>query len=181
MALSISGILKAVAKEKPKWDSGGSRIQLKMKPHIGLIQDDLLHGRHKNHWVSIDPRTNKVVDGTDLIDRLQFGATARKICITCDFKLTTTANRKYGEPLLEGTQFPTLYIQQESLNFTMKRGKHISINNFYSKATTPDAKDIISTSISIDGKQLSNVFMDMSKIMDVEHLTRRLKTIIVFQ
>lgn len=195
MHLSINGLLSAVSKDKPKWGSGGHNLQLKMKNQSReLIQDGLLHGKYKTRWISIDPGSNEVMDGLDLIERLKFGVTVKKFCQTCDFKLVADARNQTQqlphmsvfEQMVMNGRFPKLTLQHERLNFTMKRGKHVSISNYYQQASSlPGTSDSKHTDIVIrkdhDSFRLPSVYIDMTKITDIENLTRRLKTIMVFQ
>ncbi len=178
MVLSINGMLSASATDKRS-----RYLQVKVKSHTGLVKDDLLHGRHENYWISIDPKTNRIVDGQDILERMKIRISVCKLCTTCDFKIITdTLGNKFPP---KKDHFPVLSLRQEKLCFTMKRGRQVHLINYYGNSNpSDDSEENVTTQILLDRTNLlplGKMFVDISKFTNLDSLTRRLKTIMVFQ
>jgi hypothetical protein len=169
MRLSIDGMLTSVAPNKPRWSSGRETIHLKLE-----LKEGILRSKHKNHNVSIELVTNKIIDGQDMINRLMPSATyVRKICPTCHFKIHT--EYRTGAIKKENC-FPVLTIQHEELHYTLKGGKDVQITKYYN-ADKPEAE---TATIRLESKFLPPVPLDFDKFRDLAQLNKRLDIIKIF-
>lgn len=178
MVLSIEGRLERVKNnKKPKrWNSGGTWVILRTRTKNELIHDDLLHFRSTKHLISVEPTRNKIINGLDVAQRLTF-FNVSKMCRTCDFKIHAKA-----ESCGNSTHLPTLRLETESLNFTMKGGKKVRMYRAYRRIDPyPHEPAEITTQIYVENHLLPPLPLEFSKIKDINHLTRKIKTAIVFQ
>lgn len=170
MRFVLEGMISPIAPSKPRWGSGNERLRLKLE-----LKEGVLRSKHKNHNVGVELATNQIVEGQGLIDRLVINGTqVHKLCPTCHFKINT----RYETGNVKKTNcFPALTLQSEELHYTLKGGKDVNISKYY--AADPNAKES-AASIRLNGKYLPPVPLDFNKLSDLEHLNKRLATIILF-
>lgn len=178
MVFSMEGrIARVKDNKKPKrWNDGGTWTILRTRAKNELVHDDLLHFRNTKYHISIEPRRNKIIDGLDIAQRIN-SFSISKICRTCDFKIQAGA-----EGCGNSTHFPTMQLSCETLNFTMRGGKRVRMYRGYRQlppGTTQPTE--ISTQIYINDHILPSIPLEFSKIKDINQLTRKIKTAIVFQ
>lgn len=138
-------------------------------------KDGFLRTKHKSNSVCIDAASNRVIDGLDFLNRLRTGQTyVHKMCNTCAFKITSN----YDDAQKKKECFAPLSLQQEQLTYTMKGGKSIQIQKWHHF----DENSSKMATITLDKKWFGKpIPLDFSKFSDIVQLTKRLKTIIVFQ
>jgi hypothetical protein len=165
MVLTIEGRLAAVLPSKPRYGGGNDIIRLKM-----VVKDGILCSKHKNHSVSIELKTNNIIYGQDIANRLMINQTnVWKVCKTCHFKICTT----YPKGVIKKENcFPALTLYSEELNYTLRGGKNLYIMKYSSDGNT--------ATIRMDNKYLPPVPWDFDKFKDLEHLNKRLDTIKLF-
>lgn len=170
MRFTVEGIASSVLPSKPRWGGGTETVRLKLE-----LNDGILRSKHKSYSISIEIATNNIIDGQELINRLQPGNThVRKMCPTCHFKINTG----YGTGSTKKQNcFPALTMQSEELHYTLKGGKDVQISKYY-RSGDPDKGR--SATIRLNNKYLPPVPFDFNKFSDLEHLNKRLDTIILF-
>lgn len=168
--LSMEGYVKPISSSKPRWSSGSQRVYLTLD-----LKDGYLHSTHKSHSVQIDPSTNKLLDGEDLINRMMLQTiNVKKCCPTCVFKSFGVYQAGHTK---KTHHFPPLALRSDDLNYTMPGGKHVTVAKFYSfNETIEDAK----CHITIDKVALQPIPLDFARLTDLETINRKIKTITVF-
>lgn len=171
MKLSIEGYVKPVSTSKPRWNSGSQLIYLKMEE-----KDGLLRGTHKNESVAIEPATNRLVEGEDLVNRLMLNTiNVKKCCPTCVFKF----NFVYQAGNTKKThKFPPIALQSEELNYTLRGGKRCHITRHYQ--FNQDEQEV-KCNIRVNYIEVTPVNLDFSKLTDLDQINRKIKTVLTFQ
>lgn len=186
MQIYLDGRLSSVSDKKPRWNSGRSRLRVRVQ-----LEEGLLHSTHKQHKITIDPVSNKVIEGLDLVERMLPDIVfANKSCPTCDFKIAAAYlknpdpknanpwqkfNDDFGQ-LREKECFPPLALREEQVHYTLKGGIDIRILKSY---PWPEPNNITAT-IILNGKYLPPAPFDFNKFQDMEHLNKRIATIKLF-
>jgi len=169
MRLSIEGYASIVSPSKPRWGSGNERLYLKME-----LKDGVFRGKHKNHNVSIEATTNKLIEGEDITNRLMLNTINVKTCCpTCVFKsicVYQAGNTK------KTNCFPPVALRTEELSYTMHGGKHCMITKHYMLNDKEEAKCFI----AINKVSLQPVPLDFTKFTSLEQINKKIKTIAVF-
>jgi hypothetical protein len=143
-----------------------------------IVKSGILQSKHKEHSIKINPESNEMIEGVEIIEQITAHSMyVKRGCPTCDFKIIAW---NYFGTFFNGIvekkkgYFPKILLQSESLNFTIKGGKSISIKREYGVGNS-------STSILLDNKYLPNgVPFEFDKIRDFAHLSTRLATIKTF-
>lgn len=179
MHLKISGSL---TKPSHFHSSGNTTVLYSARTSIKLksfLKDGLLHfkdTKDANIAILVDPDTNKVIEGMDLLKALSSNwIYLNKNCQTCDCNIATMYTNKEAAKL---ENFPPLKLTSEKLHYTMKRGKTVFImKSFYDDATLLGSR----TNVLINGKPIKEINLDLSRYKNLEQLNNRLATIMVFQ
>lgn len=132
-------------------------------------QDNILKSKHKSYAVAIDIESNDIIDGVDIIQRIRSG-TLEKTCTTCHFKIETS----FIEPIKN--KFSATSLTKEDIHYTLKGGKDISIHKWYNNGSS----SAWSSTITINNKSLPTVTLELDKFSNLEHLNKRISTIILF-
>ncbi len=167
MHISITGIATGPA-NKPRWGSGSESIRVKFE-----LKEGILRSKNEKHKMSIEMATNAIIEGADLISRL-LSANVTKGCPTCHFKINTGWGHHTEK---KENCFPALTIESEELHYTLKGGKDIQISKYY-RASDPERSQ--TATIRLNNKYLPPIPFDFNKFSDLEHLNKRLDTIILF-
>jgi hypothetical protein len=171
MKLSIEGYLAPIDPRKPRWGSGSERVYFKLQ-----YKDGILRSKHKNHSLSIEAATNKLIDGEDMINRLMINSIhAKKCCPTCAFKsysVYQAGNTKKTH------HFPPMMLQSEELSYTLKGGKRVNIMKHHNFS---DKDEEAKCYINYNGTMLPPIALDFNKLSDLEQINRKIKTIVTFQ
>lgn len=187
MQLYLDGRLSSISGKKPRWNSGRSRLRVKLQ-----LEYSNLHSKHKQHKIIINPTNNQVIEGVDLIDRMNDDIIfANKGCPTCDFKIVAaymrnpdpkaTANQwqkfnsDFGQTHEKG-YFPPLALREEEVHYTLKGGIDVKIMKNYA---WPDPANVLAN-IMLNHKYLPQAPFDFNKFHDMEHLNKRIATIKLF-
>jgi hypothetical protein len=171
MRLSIEGYLNPVASNKPRWGGGTERVYLKLE-----LKDDILRCKYKGHSLAIEAGTNKLIDGEDLVNRLMLHTiSVKKCCPTCVFK----AISEYRAGNIKKTHhFPPMMLRSEELNYTMRGGKRVNISKYYQFNKEDEEANCF---ISYNGSSLQPIALDFTKLTDLDQISKKVKTIVVFQ
>lgn len=130
----------------------------------------------KNKSLDINPKTNEVFSGLDTLSKMVYNLTNHiniyKKCYTCSFLIKCKYdNIKY----IKLEKFPTISLIQEELSYTMSKNKAVR----YVKYFPPNF--LGSSYMTINNKYINNFYIDLSKINNLKHLTRKIKTFLTFQ
>lgn len=140
-----------------------------------IYENNIFRPKKSNHNLIIDGYSNQILDGVGLLDQTQRGGGfVRKTCRTCYFHIYTRMiyDCSNMERIL---YFPALQSTSETMGFTLKGAKSISIYNSF-------GSDFTSSFISINDKRIkSPIFIDFSKINDLKQLNKKIKMILTFQ
>lgn len=184
MELYIDGRLSSLSKKKPRYNHGRDHLYVKMQ-----LEYTHLRSKHKQHEIVIDPKTNEVTIGVELINRLKDDRIyAHKRCSTCHFKIEA-AFQKPGEHQSswlitsdkvglswKDNHFPPLSLKEEELHYTLKGGVDIRISKIYNWPTNENVGAII----TLNHKNLPLMPLDFDKFEGLEHLNKRISTIKLF-
>lgn len=183
MDLFIEGQLSSVSKKKPRYNHGRDHLYVKMRSEYTHLRS-----LHKSYEISINPVTNEVTQGIDLINRLQDSMIyAHKSCTTCHFKIQAafwqklpnrsyqTGSDKIGQEWKENF-FPPFSLKEEDLHYTLKGGVDIRIQKHYAWPTLENT----TASIILNRKSLPPMPLDFNKFEGIEHLNKRIATIKLF-
>lgn len=187
MELYIDGRLTSLTKKKPRYNHGRDHLYVRMQ-----LEHTHLRSKHKQHEIVIDPTTNEVSIGADLINRLKDDRVcAFKRCATCHFKIDAAFQKSHG-PIVHSSSFysysdkiglswkdnhfPPLSLKEEELHYTLKGGVDIRISKIYNWPTTENA----SAQISLNHRNLPLMPLDFDKFEGLEHLNKRIATIKLF-
>jgi hypothetical protein len=96
----------------------------------------------------------------------------KKDCTTCHFKICTSCTKASAR---NGNNFPQLTLSSEEAHYTLKGGKDIQINKYYFSAQNDQVANI-----RLNNRYLPPMPWDFSKFQDLEHMNKRLSTIILF-
>lgn len=140
------------------------------------IKDGLLYSRkHKKYSVIIDPKTNLILEGVDLVNKLMTNwMSVYKTCWTCKFRIGTQYNK--GNLKKQDT-FPPLTLVSEELSYTLKRGKAVDIHQTYYDDSSLLG---IRVWITVNHRPVKSLFVDFNKFKDLDQLNKRLSTIMTF-
>lgn len=146
--------------------------------HVNLkteIKDGVARSKNKKYSLSVELATNKIIDGIDLVNRMQNSWTyVNKCCPTCHFKISTV----YGTNAQKKEHcFPALTLQNEELSYTLKRGRRVFISKRYYDHNTQQHH---LASIRLDQKYLPEMPLDFAKFTGLTQLNHRLATLITF-
>lgn len=145
------------------------------KIHFHLkMKDELLVGNYKKHSIAINPIDNKIVLGLGIIQHLLISWTwVSKKCSTCRCEVTS----KFIGNNKDFDKFPPLTLTNEELSFTRKREKAISIAQNYYADPPPSG---VRTFILINNKPIKPLYIDFNQFKNLDHLNKRLSTMLVF-
>lgn len=174
MRFALDGIASTALPAK-RWGGSTESIRLKLDVKDGKLRTIAHEKAKKTYSLIIDITTNQIVDGQDIIDRLKPGNVhLRKLCPTCHFKINTSWSNNSSK---KKDCFPALTLQSEELHYTLKGGKDVTISKYYREGDADKGK---SAHIRLSGKSLPPIPFDFNKFSDLEHLNKRLDTIILF-
>lgn len=166
LGITITTNLASSNGSKKNWPQKHLNIRLEKK-------DGLLQSMHKTAKLVINPEDNSIVEGMDLVkDMIYPSSYVNKNCPTCHLKVQTSmVDPGKGKR----TNFPALTLGREELHFTMKGGKGVTVNKYYSSYQENDL-----AYIRVSSKTLPPLPFDFNKFNDFEHLVKRISTLIVF-
>lgn len=173
MELRIVGSIPL--KGEPSWRNTRS-ICFKM-----FVLEDKLHSRkHKDFSLVIDPTTNHISSGKDVLNQMVWtsysGIIALKKCKTCNFKIEAEYTNGINSQKLH--VFPELRLVSEEIHYTMRRHKLVQI---YKRYHRPDSGLGDGISVVVGHFQVNLSVLDFAKIQDLDHLNNKIKTFLVFQ
>lgn len=173
LSLTVEGYLVPSLPASNRRSSWGNHEIIKLRFQY---KDGMLRTKHKTNSVAIEAHSNRIVDGADFLNRLVSGRTyANKMCSTCAFKITAN----YADERRKKDHFAPVSLYQEQLTYTMKGGKSIQIQKWYHGQEESAGK---MATIALDKKWFGKpIPLEFAKFSDIVQLTKRLKTIIVFQ
>lgn len=164
--VSIDGTFSSVAANKPRFSRGGERVHFKVS-----LEDGVITAKSANYVMRLDASSNKILEGSDLINRMLVNQTqVTKKCSTCHLKINTQYSS--GNTKKE-INFPPLTLRSEELHYTLRGGKRVRIEKYYYDHTS-------TIQFQLNGKHLPPVPFEFNKIKDLTHLNKRIATIILF-
>jgi hypothetical protein len=164
--VSIDGTFSPVANNKPRFSRGGEKVHFKTS-----FQDGILTAKSTNYVLRLDPTSNKILEGGELVNRMLVNQTqVNKKCPTCHLKINTQYSS--GNTKKE-IYFPPLTLRSEELHYTLRGGKRVRIEKYYYDQNA-------TTQFQLNGKYLPPVPFEFNKIKDLTHLNKRIATIILF-
>jgi len=139
------------------------------------IRDNLAQSKAKKQKqiapITIDISSNEIIDGVDLFHNSHNGS-LHKICCTCHCKIFTS----FQKPEKKGL-FPKLILTSEELKYMRKGGKSFELKNWYNAY----GNNTVSCTLKFDGKNLTSpVPIELYKFKDLDHVNKRIGTIITF-
>jgi hypothetical protein len=154
--------------DNPRSYSTSERIRFKIEK-----KGSTLHSKSKEHKIAVNPVDNSILDGLPIIQRMGTAANVYKSCETCDFKIHCRIDKPQAANL---PIFPELLLSQEVMNYTLKGGRTIYIQKFYTNDIPLHDAYVI-----LNKKALATrVPWDFDKFRDLEHMNKRIDTIIMF-
>jgi hypothetical protein len=168
MPIVIEGYVNGWAKSGASWQRQFVRAKTELR-------DDILFSKNRNVDLSIDVNNNHILKGQELIDSLIGNKiNVNKGCTTCHFKIlcasTSTLVKTKGV-------FPYIDLLSEEIHYTLKGGKDIAITKYYNSQTTLRGEH---ANIRLNGKFLPPMLWDFSKFDSIEHMNKRVATIVMF-
>lgn len=174
MRFAIEGIVMPTGPTK-RWGGGTETIRMKLDVNDGKLHTIVHEKAKKNYNLIIDIFTNEIIEGRDIVEKIKPGnAWVRKLCPTCHFKINV--NWDASAPKKKHC-FPALTLNSEELHYTLKGGKDVTISKHYRQGDPDNGK---SATIQLSGRYLPPIPFDFNKFSDLEHLNKRLATIILF-
>ena len=147
-----------------------NKVSMKM-----IMVDNLLKSKNKDYSLIINPETNKITEGVELVNKLRVNIlNCKKKCATCNFDVYS--NYKSGN-IKNSESFPKINLQSIHVEYMMKN--HITV---YLSKNRNCYNNIYSVYCSIGGKSMyefPNSF-DFSHFTNLKQLNNRLKTILTF-
>lgn len=141
------------------------------------IKEELFLGKNKNYSFTINPIDNTIINGQATInDIIRNWFYVFKKCYTCQFEIIAKYIGPTPENYMVGNfkNLPPLTLDTESLFYTRKREKSVSIRQVHLDNET------IQTSIIINNKRINPLYIDFNKFKNLNHLNERLSTILTF-
>lgn len=175
MGYNLSGILSPVLPNKARWGGGTESVRFKLEVKGTQLRTTFHEKAKKTYSLVIDLATNGIIDGQDIINRLVPGnAHMNKFCPTCHFKINTGWDNNSSK---KKDCFPALTLQSEELHYTLKGGRDVEINKYYRNGDPDKGR---TATIRLNRKYLPPIPFDFNKFSDLQHLNKRLDTIILF-